>query len=103
MQSRLAFGMLIDTFIVRSFWVLAFTLVGWRSATANRTALHTSDRQRWQQFLLQAHREASPRDPAFLEGWLASEGWTEAARSELTRDYENTRQLLWSYDEEQRR
>ena len=73
------------------------------SAAANRTALHPSDRQRWQQFLLRAHREESLMEAAFLEEWLASEGWPQEARAELARDYERARWLLWSYDEEQRR
>jgi hypothetical protein len=73
------------------------------SATTNRTALLPADRQHWQQFLLCAHREQTPMEGAFLEEWLASEGWPEASRAELGRDYESTRQLLWSYDEEQRR
>jgi len=73
------------------------------SAAANRTALHSSDKQRWQVFLVRAHQEESLMDAAFLEEWLASEGWAKEARAELAREYESARQLLWSYDEEQRR
>jgi hypothetical protein len=73
------------------------------SASANRAALHSFDRQRWQQFLLRAHREESVLEGAFLEDWLASEGWPEEARAELACEYESARRLLWSYDEEQRR
>jgi hypothetical protein len=73
------------------------------SAAANRTALHPSDRQRWQQFLVRAHREGSPMDALFLDEWLASEGWPEEARGELARAYETARSLLAGYDEEQRR
>ena len=73
------------------------------SAQANRTALQPSDQQRWQQFLLRAHREESPLEGALLEEWLASEGWPEPTRAELARGYESARRLLWSYDEEQRR
>jgi hypothetical protein len=73
------------------------------SAAANRTAPHPSDQQRWQQFLVRAHQEESIMDAAFLEEWLASEGWPEEARVELVREYESGRRLLWNYDEEQRR
>jgi hypothetical protein len=72
-------------------------------SAANCTSLHASDRQRWQQFLVRAHQEESIMDAAFLEEWLASEGWPEEARANLAREYESARQLLWSYDEEQRR
>jgi hypothetical protein len=73
------------------------------SAAANRTSLSPSDWQRWQQFLVRAHRDESPLDTPFLEEWLASEGWPDEARAELARDYESTRRLLWNYDEELRR
>src|SRR5262249_27311115 len=33
------------------------------SAAANRTALQPSDRQHWQEFLLQAHKEGAPLEP----------------------------------------
>jgi hypothetical protein len=73
------------------------------SAAANRAALHPADRKPWRQFLVRAHREDSLMDAAFLEEWLTSEGWAEAVRRELAGEYEATRALLASCDEEQRR
>ncbi len=72
------------------------------SAAADRTALTPLDRERWQQFLFRAHRDETIMEGAFLEEWLASEGWAEAGRAELAREYESTRMLLARYDEEQR-
>jgi hypothetical protein len=73
------------------------------SAAANRTTLHPTDRQRWQQFVLRAHREDSLMDASYLEAWLELEGWPEALRHDLACEYESARALLASYDEEQRR
>jgi hypothetical protein len=70
------------------------------SAAANRAALHPADRERWRHFLIRAHRDDSLMDAAFLEEWLASEGWPEAVRRELAGEYEATRALLASYDED---
>jgi hypothetical protein len=73
------------------------------SSLANRTSLQPSDRNRWQQFVMRAHLDDSIMDTDFLEAWLASQGWSEPMRQELSREYEAIRSLLWNYDEERRR
>jgi hypothetical protein len=70
------------------------------SSTANRTSLQPSDRERWQQFVIRAHLDNSIMDTELLEGWLASQGWPEPMRQELSREFEAMSSLLWNYDEE---
>lgn len=77
------------------------------SATTARpsdvASLHPIDREKWQAFILQAHREDADLVGSLLEEWLGSEGWPETTRRQLRRDYEDARQLLWAYEKEVRR
>lgn len=73
------------------------------SSTSNRTHLHPNDHLRWQDFVVQAHREDARLDPCTLGEWLREQGWPDEQREKLTGEYEDTRALLARYDEEPRR
>jgi hypothetical protein len=70
------------------------------SASANKAtgASHPRDRERWHSFIVAAHDENAPLDPATLARWLHEEGgWSASAASDLAVEYESGRDLLSSY------
>ena len=72
------------------------------SALANQStgASHPKDRQRWFDFVIQAHMERSELDSDFLERWLIeSEDWPQAQASDLAIEYERSRALLARFEE----
>ena len=71
------------------------------SAVANKStgAAHPLDRRRWMDFLVEAHRSETDLSPSMLRRWMCEvEGWSEDIASELTCDYETSRELLNYYD-----
>lgn len=71
------------------------------SAVANKStgAAHPLDRRRWMDFLVAAHRNGVDLSPSMLRRWLCEvEGWWEDIASELTSNYEDSRELLNYYD-----
>src|SRR5262249_40813611 len=73
------------------------------STSADRTALHSDDRRRWNAFLVRVHQDQSLFDPAWLDEWLQQQEWPEDTRSQLVSEYEEARSLLSAYDEEAER
>lgn len=69
-------------------------------ANKSTGSTHPSDRDRWQQFLVLAHRDKSPLDSASLQRWLTEEaGWSSDAALELALEYSRARSLLEFYDQ----
>jgi hypothetical protein len=68
----------------------------WFSDNANRSsgASHPRDKERWQRFVIEAHRAHTPLATDVLNDWLIAEGWTSDAAYKLTIEYENGRALL---------
>jgi len=68
----------------------------WFSDNANRSsgASHPRDKERWQKFVIAAHRANAPLATDVLNDWLIHEGWTSDAAHELSIEYENGRSLL---------
>ncbi len=60
---------------------------------------HQEDRNRWDAFLVAAHRDRAALDAKTLHRWLIEEvGWPEEAASDLAADYSSGRALLEYYD-----
>jgi len=68
----------------------------WFSDNANRSsgASHPRDKERWQKFVIAAHRARAPIATDVLNDWLVHEGWTSDAAHELSIEYEDGRALL---------
>ena len=67
------------------------------SSSGNRGtgASHPSDRERWNAFMLAAHRTKSDFDPATLARWLVEkENWSPEIAHKLALEYESGRGLL---------
>lgn len=67
------------------------------SSNANRGtgSSHPNDRQRWNDFVLSAHRERSSLDAATLQRWLVEvEGWPIDVADQLAVEYDYGRELL---------
>jgi hypothetical protein len=75
---------------------VAEKLVGFsRSANRGTGASHPSDRERWNDFVLAAHRECSNLDASTLRRWLVEiEGWAPEVAEQLALEYEYGRELL---------
>lgn len=71
-----------------------------RSANKSTGSAHPSDLERWFQFLIAAHRENTPLDPARLASWLVEEKWSDEQAGELALEYEFGRGLLKRASEE---
>ena len=72
------------------------------SSRANRSILHPLDRERWNQFLTRAHRERAPLTSDILKRWLIEEEkWPEDKAFDLIVEYENSRDLLKTYEAQQ--
>jgi hypothetical protein len=71
-------------------------LVGFsRGANRGTGSSHPSDRERWNDFVLAAHRERSSLDASTLRRWLVEiEGWTPEVAEQLAFEYEYGRELL---------
>jgi hypothetical protein len=71
-------------------------LVGFsRSANRGTGSSHPSDRERWNDFVLAAHRECSGLDASTLRRWLVEiEGWAPEVAEQLAIEYEYGRELL---------
>lgn len=72
------------------------------SALANKStgAAHPLDRQRWFDFIIQAHQDHSDLDADFLHRWLLeSDDWPQSRASDLAIEYERSRALLTRYEE----
>jgi hypothetical protein len=70
------------------------------SAVANKGILHELDMRRWAGFIGQTHIDDVVVALDQLDAWLADEGFEEAQRAHLVREYESGRRLLSAYDEE---
>jgi hypothetical protein len=69
------------------------------SGHANRSTLHPLDRERWNQFLTAAHRDAAPLNASMLQRWLIEdEKWPEDEAINLAVEYEYARDLLKVYE-----
>jgi hypothetical protein len=67
------------------------------SALANKStgASHPSDRERWNDFVVAAHRDGSNLDATTLRRWLIEvEGWPPEVADQLAIEYEYGRELL---------
>jgi hypothetical protein len=67
------------------------------TALANKGtgASHPSDRERWNDFVLAAHRDRSELDASTLRRWLVEvEGWPPEVADQLAVEYEYGRELL---------
>lgn len=67
------------------------------STSANRVtgASHPSDRDRWNEFVVEAARDDSKMTSWELRRWLTEvEGWSPEVAAELAREYEYGRELL---------
>ena len=67
------------------------------SACANKGtgASHPNDRERWNAFMLSAHRTGSMLDPSTLARWLVeAEDWSPEIAEQLALEYESGRGLL---------
>jgi hypothetical protein len=67
------------------------------TALANKStgASHPSDRERWNDFVLAAHRDRSDLDASTLRRWLIEvEGWPPEVADQLAVEYEYGRELL---------
>jgi hypothetical protein len=72
------------------------------SASANRAtgAAHPQDAEKWDRFVILAHREHAAVAPDTLCRWLVEdEHWEEEQATELAVEYERARRLLASNDE----
>ncbi|MHC5539285.1 hypothetical protein ACYOEI_13790 [Singulisphaera rosea] len=88
-------------------WMTAVTAAKLRSFStcANKAtgAAHPRDRERWNEFVLSAHRDDSRMEAATLRRWLVeSEGWAKEVADQLAVEYEYGRELL-TFAEEHRR
>jgi hypothetical protein len=67
------------------------------SASANRGtgSAHPNDRDRWNAFVISAHREGSTLDASDLHRWLVEvDGWAPEVADQLAVEYEYGRELL---------
>jgi hypothetical protein len=67
------------------------------SETPNKStgASHPNDRERWNDFVLSAHREQSRLDPSTLQHWLMeAEDWPPEVAEQLAIEYAYGRELL---------
>jgi hypothetical protein len=67
------------------------------SSRANRGtgASHPQDRERWNEFVLAAHKDRSILDASTLRRWLVEvEGWPPEVANPLALEYESGRELL---------
>ena len=72
------------------------------SGLANRSVLHPLDRQRWNDFLTAAYRDAAPLSASMLKRWLIEEeNWPEDKAIDLVIEYEHARDLLEVYESRQ--
>jgi hypothetical protein len=66
-----------------------------RGANRGTGSSHPSDRERWNDFVLAAHREGSSLDASTLRRWLIEiEGWAPEVADQLAIEYEYGRELL---------
>jgi hypothetical protein len=71
-----------------------------RAANKQTGSSHPLDQQRWMDFLVAAHTEATTLDSTTLARWLVeNEGWPEDVAYDLSVEYEFGRSLLEFYDE----
>lgn len=70
------------------------------SRLANKAtgAAHPLDAERWQAFLISAHRARASFDAALLNEWLRGQKWGDEEASRLAVEYEQGRDLLGAYD-----
>ena len=71
------------------------------SRTANKTtgASHPSDKERWESFVIGAHRANAEFDPSTLARWLIEEEhWPPEIANELSVEYQQERSILEQYD-----
>ena len=67
------------------------------STCANKAtgSAHPRDRERWNDFVLSAHRDGSRMDASTLQRWLIeAEGWPPEVAEQLALEYEYGRELL---------
>ncbi len=80
-------------------WMVAETVERLRqfSACANKGtgSSHPNDRERWNAFVLSAHRTGSKLDPSTLMRWLVeAEDWSPEIAEQLAVEYQYGRELL---------
>lgn len=71
------------------------------SALANKstTNSHPNDRERWEQFVIEAHRNGDNLPVDILMQWLVEvDGWDETSASKLAIEFEQGISLLGAYD-----
>lgn len=69
-------------------------------ANKSSAAAHPSDGDRWQKFIVLAHRSKKRPDPSLLRRWLAQgAGWPLDVAHELSLQYEFGLELLGTYDQ----
>lgn len=65
------------------------------SANKGTGSSHPNDRERWNAFVLSAHRTTSKLDPSTLMRWLVEvEDWSQEIAEQLAIEYEYGRELL---------
>jgi hypothetical protein len=65
------------------------------SANKGTGSAHPNDRERWNDFVLSAHRDHSTLDPSTLQRWLTEvDGWSPEVAEQLALEYEYGRELL---------
>jgi hypothetical protein len=90
---------LTGSWVELEHWMSAATAEKLRrfSASANRGtgSAHPNDQERWNEFVLAAHRDRSRMDASDLRRWLIEvEGWSPEVADQLTLEYEFGRNLL---------
>ena len=68
--------------------------------SANRANLHPLDWKRWNEFVIQVHRDDTAIAREDVDRWLAAEDWSEVDRSRLVLDFDIGMLLLEGYDRE---
>jgi hypothetical protein len=70
-----------------------------RLANGRSGASHPWDKQRWEAFVIGAHRADSELDAGTLSRWLTEEEkWDPEAAQDLAMEYEQARSILGEYD-----
>jgi hypothetical protein len=72
------------------------------SSSANRAtgAAHSQDAEKWDRFIILAHREHAELAPNLLRRWLVEdEHWDDEQAYDLSLEYESARRLLASNDD----
>jgi hypothetical protein len=70
-----------------------------KAANKATNATHPLDRQRWEAFLIAAHRDRTPLNTQLLRRWLCTvEDWPDEVAEQLAIEFETGMSLLDTYD-----